>query len=136
MAVYLVAPVISGCGDPRRLRRHSLSAIAGAAQPPSIWDPLIGGDRANVTAALWVLAVSSLAVYGIVLGGWAHAALIVIPCLGPCAVPPRLSLSKDQPGTFASVAQLCGRNAGMVGIIHGQLAQGYWFYRHDAALSF
>ena len=35
---------------------------------PSIWDPIIGDINVGL---LWILSISSLAVYGIVLGGWA-----------------------------------------------------------------
>jgi NADH:ubiquinone oxidoreductase subunit 1 (chain H) len=67
-AIYLIAPVISVI--------VALSAFAvipvgnywsGSAAHPSIWDPFIGNINVGI---LFILAFSSLAVYGIVLGGW------------------------------------------------------------------
>jgi len=67
-AIYLIAPVISVV--------VAISAFAvipignywsGSAAHPSIWDPSISDINVGI---LYVLAFSSLAVYGIVLGGW------------------------------------------------------------------
>ncbi len=66
-AIYLVAPIIS-----------VVVALSAFAVVPignnwidgkhSIWDPLIADVNVGL---LWILSISSLAVYGIVLGGWA-----------------------------------------------------------------
>src|SRR6516164_7953451 len=66
-AIYLVAPVIS-----------VVVALCAFAVIPigngwlngthSVWDPYIGDINVGL---LWILAISSLSVYGIVLGGWA-----------------------------------------------------------------
>jgi NADH-quinone oxidoreductase subunit H len=68
-AIYIVAPVISVV--------VALCAFAvvpignnwsGNAAHPSVWDPFIADINVGI---LWILSSSSLAVYGIVLGGWA-----------------------------------------------------------------
>src|SRR5579864_7986790 len=65
-AIYLIAPIISVI--------VALSAFAvvpiGAnwTNRPSVWDPVVGDINVGL---LWILSISSLAVYGIVLGGWA-----------------------------------------------------------------
>ena len=64
--IYLIAPIISAV--------VALSAFAvipignsWVAGKPSIWDPLVADINVGL---LWILSISSLAVYGIVLGGW------------------------------------------------------------------
>lgn len=66
-AIYLIAPIISVI--------VALSAFAvvpignsWVAGKPGIWDPWIADINVGL---LWILSMSSLAVYGIVLGGWA-----------------------------------------------------------------
>src|SRR5689334_18926385 len=65
-AIYLVAPVISVVVA---LSAFAVIPIGNSWNPkaPSIWDPLIGDINVGL---LWILSISSLAVYGIVLGGW------------------------------------------------------------------
>lgn len=67
--IYMIAPILSVI--------VALSAFAvipiglnwsGKTNVTSVWDPLIADVNIGL---LWVLAMSSLAVYGIVLGGWA-----------------------------------------------------------------
>src|SRR5579864_3127494 len=66
-AIYLVAPVSSVV----------VALCAFAVVPvgnswmdgkPRVWDPVIRDINVGI---LWILSISSLAVYGIVLGGWA-----------------------------------------------------------------
>jgi NADH-quinone oxidoreductase subunit H len=71
-AIYLAAPVIS-----------VVVALCAFAVIPigngwlngkqSIWDPYIGDINVGL---LWILAISSLSVYGIVLGGW-HLEIVI-----------------------------------------------------------
>ena len=68
-AIYLVAPIISVVVA---LCAFAVVPIGNnwSANPakPSVWDPIIGDVNIGL---LWILSISSLAVYGIVLGGWA-----------------------------------------------------------------
>ena len=65
--VFIIAPIISTI--------VALSAFAVVplgrgwiTGRPSVWDPWIADINVGI---LWILSISSLAVYGIVLGGWA-----------------------------------------------------------------
>src|SRR5260370_2222833 len=66
-AIYVFAPVISvviALGA-FAVVPHGNSWVDGKT---SVWDPVIGDINVGL---LWILSISSLAVYGIVLGGWA-----------------------------------------------------------------
>jgi NADH-quinone oxidoreductase subunit H len=64
--IYLIAPVISVI-----IALSAFAVIPFAAvdaKNPGPWAPVIGDVNVGL---LWILSISSLAVYGIVLGGWA-----------------------------------------------------------------
>src|ERR1700726_3855944 len=65
-AIYLVAPVISVVVA---LCAFAVVPIGNSWTPGklNVWDPLIGDINVGL---LWILSISSLAVFGIVLGGW------------------------------------------------------------------
>jgi NADH-quinone oxidoreductase subunit H len=66
-AIYLIAPIISVIVA---LSAFAVVPIGNSWLPgkPSVWDPWIADINVGL---LWILSMSSLAVYGIVLGGWA-----------------------------------------------------------------
>ncbi len=66
-AIYLIAPVISVIVA---LSAFAVVPIGNSWLPgkPGVWDPWIADINVGL---LWILSMSSLAVYGIVLGGWA-----------------------------------------------------------------
>ncbi len=66
-AIYLIAPIISVIVA---LSAFAVVPIGNSWQPgkPSVWDPWLADINVGL---LWILSMSSLAVYGIVLGGWA-----------------------------------------------------------------
>ncbi len=111
-AIYLVAPIIS-----------VVVALSAFAVVPignnwidgkhSIWDPLIADVNVGL---LWILSISSLAVYGIVLGGWASGNRYSL--LGSYETSLGLALS----GTLMWAGTLS-----MVGIVQAQQHQGIWF---------
>src|SRR5260370_40200214 len=80
-AIYLAAPIIS-----------VVVALSAFAVVPignnwidgkhSIWDPLIADVNVGL---LWILSISSLAVYGIVLGGWGSRNPYALLCPRPPA---------------------------------------------------
>src|SRR6266849_3378135 len=120
-AIYLVAPVIS-----------VVVALSAFAVVPignnwidgkhSIWDPLIADVNVGL---LWILSISSLAVYGIVLGGWSSCnrySLLVSLRSAAQMVSYETSLGLALSGTLMWAGTLS-----LVGIIHAQLNQGIWF---------
>ena len=122
-AVYLIAPVISVV--------VALSAFAvvpignnwsGSSAHPSVWDPFIGDINVGI---LWILAISSLAVYGIVLGGWASGNRYSL--LGALRSAAQMVSYETSLGLALSGTLMWAGTLSMVGIIHQQLNMGIWF---------
>src|SRR5260370_2590064 len=120
-AIYLVAPIISVIVA---LSAFAVVPVGNSWNPkaPSVWDPLIGDINVGL---LWILSISSLAVYGIVLGGWASGnRYSLLRSLRSAAqmVSHETSLGLALSGTLMWAGTLS-----MVGIVHAQLNQGIWF---------
>ena len=122
-AVYLIAPVISVV--------VALSAFAvvpignnwsGSSAHPSVWDPFIGDINVGI---LWVLGISSLAVYGIVIGGWASGNRYSL--LGALRSAAQMVSYETSLGLALSGTLMWAGTLSMVGIIHQQLNMGIWF---------
>src|SRR6266436_977934 len=120
-ATYLVTPIISVV----------VALCAFAVVPignswingkPSIWDPLIGDVNIGL---LWILSISSLAVYGIVLGGWASGNRYSL--LGSLRSAAQMVSYETSLGLALSGTLMWAGTLSMVGIIHQQLAMGIWF---------
>ena len=121
VAIYLLAPVISVV--------VALCAFAvvpiGASWidgKPSVWDPIIGDINVGI---LWILAISSLAVYGIVLGGWASGNRYSL--LGSLRSAAQMVSYETSLGLALSGTLMWAGTLSMVGIIHAQLQLGIWF---------
>jgi NADH-quinone oxidoreductase subunit H len=120
-AIYLLAPIISVV--------IALSAFAvvpignswidGKA---SVWDPVIGDINVGL---LWILSISSLAVYGIVLGGWASGNRYSL--LGSLRSAAQIVSYETSLGLALSGTLMLSGTLSMVGIVHAQLNQGIWF---------
>jgi NADH-quinone oxidoreductase subunit H len=120
-AIYLVAPVIS-----------VVVAISAFAVVPignswingktSVWDPVIGDINVGL---LWILSISSLAVYGIVLGGWASGNRYSL--LGSLRSAAQMVSYETSLGLALSGTLMWAGTLSMVGIVHAQLNQGIWF---------
>jgi NADH-quinone oxidoreductase subunit H len=120
-AIYLVAPTISVV----------VALCAFAVVPignswvvgrPGVWDPIIGDINVGL---LWILSISSLAVYGIVLGGWAsgnHYSL-----LGSLRSAAQMVSYETSLGLALSGTLMWAGTLSLVGIIHAQLNLGIWF---------
>src|SRR5207245_5469389 len=122
-AIYLIAPVISVV--------VALCAFAvvpignnwsGNSAHPSIWDPIIGDINVGL---LWILAISSLAVYGIVLGGWASGNRYSL--LGSLRSAAQMVSYETSLGLALSGTLMWAGTLSLVGIVHAQLDQGIWF---------
>lgn len=120
-AVYLIAPIISVV--------VALSAFAvvpignnWVSGKPSVWDPIIGDVNIGI---LWILSISSLAVYGIVLGGWASGNRYSL--LGSLRSAAQMVSYETSLGLALSGTLMWAGTLSMVGIVHAQLNQGIWF---------
>src|SRR5581483_3560443 len=122
-AIYLIAPVISVVVA---LCAFAVVPIGNnwSANParPSVWDPLIGDINVGL---LWILSISSLAVYGIVLGGWASGNRYSL--LGALRSAAQMVSYETSLGLALSGALMWAGTLSMVGIVHQQMSQGIWF---------
>src|SRR5205085_2924028 len=89
---------------------------------PGPWDPIIGDINVGL---LWILSISSLAVYGIVLGGWASGNRYSL--LGSLRSAAQMVSYETSLGLALSGTLMWAGTLSMVGIIHAQLNQGIWF---------
>src|SRR5947209_16975652 len=120
-AIYLVAPVISVI----------VALCAFAVVPignswidgkPGPWDPIIGDINVGL---LWILSISSLAVYGIVLGGWASGNRYSL--LGSLRSAAQMVSYETSLGLALSGTLMWAGTLSLVGIVDAQLNQGIWF---------
>jgi NADH-quinone oxidoreductase subunit H len=120
-AIYLVAPILSVIVA---LSAFAVVPIGNSWNPkaPSIWDPLISDLNVGL---LWILAISSLAVYGIVLGGWASGNRYSL--LGSLRSAAQMVSYETSLGLALSGTLMWAGTLSMVGIIHQQVTMGIWF---------
>jgi NADH-quinone oxidoreductase subunit H len=119
--IYLIAPVIS-----------VVVALCAFAVVPignnwidgkqSIWDPFIGDINVSL---LWILSISSLSVYGIVLGGWSSGNRYSL--LGSLRSAAQMVSYETSLGLALSGTLMWAGTLSLVGIVHAQLDQGIWF---------
>ncbi len=121
--IYLIAPILSVV--------VALSAFAviplgnnwsGNSKVHSVWDPLIGDINVGI---LWILAISSLAVYGIVLGGWSSGNRYSL--LGSLRSAAQMVSYETSLGLALSGTLMWAGSLSMVTIVHRQLDLGIWF---------
>src|SRR5579885_1236966 len=119
--IYLIAPVISVIVA---LCAFAVVPIGASwvAGKPSIWDPVIADINVGL---LWILSISSLAVYGIVLGGWASGNRYSL--LGALRSAAQMVSYETSLGLALSGALMWAGTLSMVGIVHQQMSQGIWF---------
>jgi NADH-quinone oxidoreductase subunit H len=120
-AIYLVAPIIS-----------VIVALSAFAVVPignnwidgkhSVWDPLVADINVGL---LWILSISSLAVYGIVLGGWSSGNRYSL--LGSLRSAAQMVSYETSLGLALSGTLMWAGTLSLVGIVQGQLHQGIWF---------
>lgn len=120
-AIYMVAPVISVV--------VALSAFAVVPVGnswvdgrPGVWDPVIGDINVGL---LWILSISSLAVYGIVLGGWSSGNRYSL--LGSLRSAAQMVSYETSLGLALSGTLMFAGTLSMVGIINAQRNMGIWF---------
>ncbi len=120
-AIYVVAPIISVV----------VALCAFAVVPignnwingkPGVWDPFIGDINVGL---LWILSISSLAVYGIVLGGWSSGNRYSL--LGSLRSAAQMVSYETSLGLALSGTLMWAGTLSLVGIVHSQLDQHIWF---------
>lgn len=121
--IYVIAPIISVI--------IALSAFAvipiganwsGNPNVHSVWDPFIGDINIGI---LWILAISSLAVYGIVLGGWSSGNRYSL--LGALRSAAQMVSYETSLGLALSGTIMWAGTLSMVGIVNKQVDMGIWF---------
>jgi NADH-quinone oxidoreductase subunit H len=124
---YLIAPIISVV---IALSAFAVVPIGNSwiTGKPSIWDPWIGDINVGI---LWILSISSLAVYGIVLGGWSSGNRYSL--LGSLRSAAQMVSYETSLGLALSGTLMWAGTLSMIGIVKGQLfygptAQGIWFF--------
>ncbi len=95
------------------------SWIAGKT---SVWDPVIGDINVGL---LWILSISSLAVYGIVLGGWSSGNRYSL--LGSLRSAAQMVSYETSLGLALSGVLMWSGTLSMVGIVQAQRHMGIWF---------
>src|SRR2546427_2219964 len=125
-ATYLLAPIISVI--------VALSAFAVVPignnwldNKSTVWDPVIADINVGL---LWILSISSLAVYGIVLGGWSSGNRYSL--LGSLRSAAQMVSYETSLGLALSGTLMWAGTLSMVGIVKAQLpygptGQGIWF---------
>src|SRR5438105_534984 len=124
--IYLIAPIIS-----------VVVALSAFAVVPignnwiegkhTVWDPVVADINVGL---LWILSISSLAVYGIVLGGWASGNRYSL--LGSLRSAAQMVSYETSLGLALSGTLMWAGTLSLVGIVKAQLpygptGQGIWF---------
>jgi NADH-quinone oxidoreductase subunit H len=119
--IYLLAPIISVVVA---LCAFAVVPIGNSwvSGKPSVWDPLIADINVGL---LWILSISSLAVYGIVLGGWSSGNRYSL--LGALRSAAQMVSYETSLGLALSGVLMWAGTLSMVGIVHAQLDQRIWF---------
>ncbi len=118
--VYLIAPSLSVFVALVAFAVVPLGGRIGSLSP--VWNPVVADVNVGI---LYILAISSLAVYGIVLGGWASGnRYSLLGALRSAAqmVSYEVSIAISLSGVLMYAGTLS-----MVGIVHAQVSQGIWF---------
>ncbi|HEV2581078.1 MAG TPA: NADH-quinone oxidoreductase subunit NuoH [Ktedonobacteraceae bacterium] len=120
-AIYLVAPIISVVVALCAFAVVPIGRNWNPAQP-SVWDPIIGDINVGL---LWILSISSLAVYGIVLGGWASGNRYSL--LGSLRSAAQMVSYETSLGLALSGVLMWAGTLSLVGIVQAQRNMGIWF---------
>jgi NADH-quinone oxidoreductase subunit H len=126
VVTYLLAPIISVVVALCAFAVVPIGTgwITGKA---TVWDPVIGDINVGI---LWILSISSLAVYGIVLGGWSSGNRYSL--LGSLRSAAQMVSYETSLGLALSGTLMWAGTLSMVGIVKAQLlygptGQGFWF---------
>src|SRR6059058_3334627 len=88
----------------------------------TVWDPVIGDINVGI---LWILSISSLAVYGIVLGGWSSGNRYSL--LGSLRSAAQMVSYETSLGLALSGTLMWAGTLSLVGIVQAQRDQHIWF---------
>ena len=120
--IYLISPIISIVVALSAFAVIPIGNSWAGRGHPSIWDPVIGDLNVGL---LWVLAISSLAVYGIVLGGWASGNQYSL--LGALRSAAQMVSYETSLGLALSGSIMWAGTLSLVGIVNQQVNQNIWF---------
>ncbi|MBE3559160.1 MAG: NADH-quinone oxidoreductase subunit NuoH [Ktedonobacteraceae bacterium] len=118
--IYLIAPVISVVVALSAFAVIPFAAVD--AKNPGVWAPVIGDINVGL---LWILSISSLAVYGIVLGGWSSGNRYSL--LGSLRSAAQMVSYETSLGLALSGVLMWAGTLSVVGIVHAQINQGIPF---------
>lgn len=98
------------------------TATWGTSSLARAWAPYIGDINVGV---LYILSISSLSVYGIVLGGWSSGSHYSL--LGALRSAAQMVSYEVSIGLALTGVLMFAGTLSMVGIVHAQVQQGIWF---------
>jgi NADH-quinone oxidoreductase subunit H len=122
VVVYLMAPMLSIFVALSAFAVVPLGDSLGIGGLDPVWKPVIADVNVGI---FYILAISSLAVYGIVLGGWSsgnHYSLLGALRSAAQMVSYEVSVALSLAGILMFAGSLS-----MVEIVHQQMGQGIWF---------
>jgi NADH-quinone oxidoreductase subunit H len=119
--VFIIAPVVS------IIVAISAFAVVPIGRgwitgKPGVWDPWIADINVGI---LWILSISSLAVYGIVLGGWASGNRYSL--LGSLRSAAQMVSYETSLGLALSGVLMWSGTLSMVGIVRSQIDLHTWY---------
>lgn len=119
--VFIIAPVISIIVA---ISAFAVIPIGGSwlHNKPSVWDPWIGDINVGI---LWILSISSLAVYGIVLGGWASGNRYSL--LGALRSAAQMVSYETSLGLALSGVLMWSGTLSLIGIVNSQINLHTWY---------
>ena len=119
--VFIIAPVLSTVVA---LSAFAVVPVGGAwlHNKSSVWDPWIADINIGI---LWILSISSLAVYGIVLGGWSSGNRYSL--LGSLRSAAQMVSYETSLGLALSGVLMWSQTLSMIGIVKGQIDMHAWY---------
>jgi NADH-quinone oxidoreductase subunit H len=119
--IFIIAPIISMI---IAISAFAVIPIGGSwlHNKPSVWDPWIADINVGI---LWILSISSLAVYGIVLGGWSSGNRYSL--LGALRSAAQMVSYETSLGLALSGVLMWSQTLSLLGIVRSQIDLHTWY---------